>query len=120
VVGGLASAQSAQHADALIVLADGVFFNEYPRILAFTEVSRLPALFPNKKIVEAGGLIACGPNIPAARRAEMDKILPSDTAADLPVNLTTKFELAINLGTARALGMTIPPTLLAIAGEVVG
>jgi hypothetical protein len=107
-------------ADALVVLADGMFFNEYSRILAFTDMSRLPALFPNKQIAEAGGLIAYGPNIPpAARRADMDKVLPSETAADLPVDLSTKFELAINLRTARSLGITVPPRWLAIADEVI-
>jgi len=103
----------AGRADALIVLADGMFFKNHPRILAFTDMSRLPALFPKKEIAEAGGLMAYGPSAPAS------SILRSANAVDLPIELPTKFEFAINLKTARALGLTVPPTLLAIAEEVI-
>src|SRR5262249_34928256 len=112
----------AGRADALIVLPDGMFFNEYPRILAFTDMSRLPGLFPEKEIAEAGGLMAYGPSIPASFRrtaAYVDKIPRGANAADLPVELPTKFGFAINLKAARALGLTVPPTLLAIADEVI-
>ena len=101
----------AGRADALIVFADGMFFNNHPRILAFTDMSRLPALFSDKEIAEAGGLMAYGPSVPASLRGA--------NAADLPIELPTRFELAINLKTARALGLTVPATLLAIADEVV-
>jgi hypothetical protein len=100
-------------ADALIVLADGMFFNNYPRILAFADMSRLPVLFPKKEIAEAGGFMAYGPSVPASL------VLGVANAADLPKELPTKFEFAINLKAARALGLTVPPSLLAIADEVI-
>ncbi len=100
-------------ADALVVLADGMFFNNHPRILAFTEMSRLPALFPRKEIAEAGGLMSFGPSDSASL------INRGANGADQPIGLPTRFELAINLKTAKALGLTVPPKLLAIADEVV-
>jgi len=103
----------AGRADALIVLADGAFINNYPRILAFTEMNRLPALFPKKEIAEAGGLMAYGPSDPPRL------IHRGANAADLSIEPPPKFEFAINLKAARALGLTVPPTLLAIADEVV-
>jgi hypothetical protein len=103
----------AGRAKALIVLADRVLFKNLPRILAFIDMSRLPALFPNKEIVEAGGLLAYGPSVPAG-------LMPQDAAAgDLPIEPATKFELAINLSAARALGLTVPPALLTIADRVI-
>jgi putative ABC transport system substrate-binding protein len=100
----------AGRADALIILADEMFINNHPRILAFTDFNRLPALFPKKEIAVAGGLMAYGPSLPANRGAN---------AADLPIDRPTKFEFAINLKAARALALTVPPTLLAIADEVI-
>jgi len=103
----------AGRADGLIVLADEMFLNNHARILAFTDGSRLPALFPKKEIAEAGGLMAYGPSVPA------DPIVRGANAADLPVELATKFEFAINLKAARALGLTVPRSLLAIADAVI-
>jgi hypothetical protein len=99
----------AGRADALIVLADGMFINNHPRILAFTDFNHLPALFPKKEIAAAGGLMAYGPSVTNR----------SGNAADLPIELPTKFEFAINLKAAKALALTVPPTLLAIADEVI-
>ena len=84
--------------------------------------AQLPAMYIAKEYVEAGGLISYGPNYPDLfRRAAdlVDKILRGAKPADLPVEQPTKFDLAINLTTAKALGLTIPSTLLARADEVI-
>jgi len=110
------------HAGALIVLPDPLLYGQHPRIVTFTAASHLPALFPEKEVAEAGGLIAYGPSVPASFRraaAYVDKILRGAKPADLPVEQPTKFELVINLSTARALGITIPSNVLAIADEVI-
>jgi putative ABC transport system substrate-binding protein len=109
-------------AGALIVLPAGVLYGQHPRIVTFTTASHLPALFPEKEVAEAGGLIAYGPSIPASfRRAAgyVDKILRGAKPADLPVEQPTKFELVVNLQTARAIGVTIPTSILLRADEVI-
>jgi putative tryptophan/tyrosine transport system substrate-binding protein len=83
---------------------------------------RLPGMFPEREFTEAGGLMTYGINIPANfRRAAtyVDKILKGAKPADLPVEQPAKFELIINLKTAKALGLTIPPTILFLADEVI-
>ncbi len=109
-------------AGALIVLPAGVLYGQHPRIVTFTTASHLPALFPEKEVAEAGGLIAYGPSIPASfRRAAgyVDKILRGAKPADLPVEQPTKFELVVNLQTAIAIGVTIPTSILLRADEVI-
>jgi putative ABC transport system substrate-binding protein len=116
------AAITAARAGALIVLADSMFFGQHPRIVAFAAASHLPALFPEKQVAQAGGLIAYGPSILASFRlagAYVDKILRGANPADLPVEQPTTFEFVINLKTAKALGLTVPPNLLAIADEVI-
>jgi putative ABC transport system substrate-binding protein len=84
--------------------------------------ARLPAIYNAKEHVEAGGLMSYGPNFRELyrRAAEfVDKILRGAKPADIPVEQPTKFDLAINLTTAKALGITVPPTLLARADEVI-
>jgi putative tryptophan/tyrosine transport system substrate-binding protein len=113
---------AAVRADSLVVLPDGMFFGQYRRIVALTTASHLPALFPEKEVVEAGGLMAYGPSIPASFRraaAYVDKILRGANPADLPVEQPTKFEFAINLKTAKTLGLAVPQTLLVAADEVI-
>jgi putative ABC transport system substrate-binding protein len=116
------AAITAARAGALIVLLDVMFFAQYPRVAAFTAVSHLPALFPEKQPVEGGGLMAYGPSIPASFRragAYVDKILRGANPADLPVEQPTTFEFVINLKTAKALGLTVPDKLLSTADEVI-
>jgi putative ABC transport system substrate-binding protein len=109
-------------ADALAVPATQVFGLERRRLVNLAAKNRLPAVYPNRDFVDAGGLMSYGPNLAdMARRAAsyVDKILKGTKPADLPVEQPTKFELVINLKTAKALGLTIPPAVLARADEVI-
>jgi putative ABC transport system substrate-binding protein len=84
--------------------------------------SRLPGLFPVREYVEAGGLLAYGPGHIEANRssaAHVDKILRGAKPADLPVEQSTTFDFAVNLKTAQALGLTIPPSVLHQATEII-
>jgi putative ABC transport system substrate-binding protein len=92
------------------------------QIVAFTATQRLPAIFHTRGFVDAGGLMSYGVNVPDLyRRAAtfVDKILKGAQPAELPVEQPVKFDLLINLNTAQALGLTIPPTLLFQATEVI-
>ena len=91
-------------------------------IVAFAAQRRLPAVFPDRDFAEAGGLMTYGPNLAANfRRAAyyVDRILKGVQPADLPVEQPMKLDLVLNLKTAQALGLTIPPTLLFQADEVI-
>jgi len=108
--------------DALIVLADRVFLHNRARIVDFAARNRLPAVYPYRELVEAGGLMSFGPNYADMHRRAatyVDKILKGAKPADLPVEQPTKFELIINLKTAKALGLTIPQSVLIRADEVI-
>src|SRR6516225_6547146 len=109
-------------ADALYVCLDTVLITNRSRINTLALAARLPTMSAPRDSVEAGGLMSYGPNWPSLwrRAAEVvDKILRGAKPADIPVEQPTKFDLVINLTTAKALGLTIPPGLLAIADEVI-
>ncbi len=109
-------------ADALIVLGTSMFFTERRRLVDLAAKHRLPATYSARDSVDAGGLMAYGPNFADMfRRAAtyVDKILKGAKPADLPVEQATKFELVINLKTAKALGLTVPPSLLGRADQVI-
>ncbi len=111
----------AQRADALVVVEDATFFPEVRRIAEFATKARLPTI-GFEDYVRAGGLMAYGVDlVDLWRRAAtyVDKILRGAKPADLPVERPTKFALVINLKTAKALGLTIPPVLLVRADEVI-
>ncbi|HEV2056385.1 MAG TPA: ABC transporter substrate-binding protein [Methylomirabilota bacterium] len=116
------SAMTKDRAGALITLGANMFFAHRTRIVELAAQSRLPALYGQKEFAEAGGLMAYGANTRENfRRAAtyVDKILKGAKPADLPVEQPTKFELVINLKTAKALGLTIPPSLLQRADKVI-
>jgi putative ABC transport system substrate-binding protein len=111
-----------ERADALIVLNDFLTYSQRSRVVAFAVQNRLPTVNEYRGWADAGGLMAYGPDrLDMCRRAAVyvDKILKGAKPADLPVERPTKFELVINLKTAQALGLTIPPTLLFQADEVI-
>jgi ABC-type uncharacterized transport system substrate-binding protein len=107
---------------AVLVLPDATFYLNRTHIVGLTLRYRLPAIFQNREFVEAGGLLSYAPStVGNYRRAAafVDKILKGAKPADLPVEQPTKFELVVNLKTAKALGLTIPPSLLARADQVI-
>jgi putative ABC transport system substrate-binding protein len=109
-------------AEALYVVPEALLLNNRVRINMLALRARLPTMYGLREYVEAGGLIAYGPNVVSQyrRTAELvDKILRGTKPAAIPVEQPTKFDLVINLTTAKALGITISPTLLAIADEVI-
>ena len=109
-------------ADALYVCSDALVNTNRLRINTLALATRLPTMHGVREFVEAGGLMSYGPNYPDLfRRAGdyVDKILRGTKPGDIPVEQPTKFELVINLKTAKALGLDVPPTLLARADEVI-
>jgi putative tryptophan/tyrosine transport system substrate-binding protein len=108
--------------DALIIEASAMFFGERSRIAEIAAKHRIPTMVTERSFVEAGCLMTYGANLADNfhRAAEyVDKILKGTKPADLPVEQPTKFDLAINLKTAKALGLDVPPSLLARADEVI-
>jgi putative tryptophan/tyrosine transport system substrate-binding protein len=115
------AALSQKEGSALLVLGEPFFFPHRSRIPALVAMYRLPAIYVFRLFVDAGGLMSSGVSLSDVwRRAAsyVDKILKGAKPADLPVDQPMKFELVINLKTAQALGLTIPPTLLFQADEV--
>ena len=105
----------------VIVLPDPLFLSERSRIAALAQQSRLPTVFQRSENVEAGGLLSYGPKLTEQfRQAALyaDRILKGSKPADIPVEQPTQFELVINLKSAKALGVTIPPSLLGRADHV--
>jgi len=104
------------------VLPSLMFLREHRRLVDLAAKHRLPAVYTVKEYVDAGGLMAYAPNLADVfRRAAtyVDRILKGAKPGDLPVEQPTKFELVINLKTAKALGLTIPPSLLQRADQVI-
>ena len=112
-----------ERADALYVCGDLLMFTNRIRINTLAQGARLPTIYVTRAYVDAGGLLSYGVEllgpVPARRANYVDKILRGAKPADLPVEQPTKFELVVNLTTAKALGLTVPPSLLARADEVI-
>jgi putative tryptophan/tyrosine transport system substrate-binding protein len=109
-------------ADALCLVEDSLVVANARRIITLALAARLPTIFSSRDFVEAGGLISYGPNYPALfrRAAEfVDKILRGAKPGDLPIEQPTSFDLVIDLTTAKALGIEVPPVVLARADEVI-
>jgi len=116
------SGKAGARAGALTVLPSAMFFSERRRLVDLAAKNRLPVVYPQREFVDAGGLMSYGPNIADLfRRAAtyVDKILKGAKPGDLPVEQPTKFELVINLKTAKALGLTIPQSFLLRADEII-
>jgi putative ABC transport system substrate-binding protein len=119
--GALAAVIQA-HPDGLLPFSSPLLFRSRARLVEFAAANRLPALYANRPAAELGGLMAYGASLPDLfRRAAyyVDRLLKGAKAAELPVEQPTKFELVINLRTAQALGLTVPPALLLDATEVI-
>ena len=116
------SAMIADRADALVTFPSPILYNQRRRLVGLAARHRLPAMFNAKEFVELGGLIAYGASVPDLNRRAaiyVDKILRGANAGELPIEQPTQFELAINLKTAKSLGLAIPPSLLARADQVI-
>ncbi|HEU5153210.1 MAG TPA: ABC transporter substrate-binding protein [Gemmatimonadales bacterium] len=108
--------------EALLVMADRLFLHNRQRIMDFATKQRLPGVYAYRELVEAGGLMSYGPSYPGMHRRAayfVDRILKGAKPADLPVERPTKFELLVNLKAAKALGLTIPPSVLQRADQVI-
>jgi ABC-type uncharacterized transport system substrate-binding protein len=121
---GAFAAIMTSRAQGMIVTADPLlsFSANGMRLIHFAATRRLPAVYPFRDFVDAGGLMAYGPSLAVSfKRATLyvDKILKGAKPADLPIELPTTFELVLNLKTAKSLGLTIPPSLLSRADEVI-
>jgi putative ABC transport system substrate-binding protein len=113
---------AARRPGGAIVLADPLFFREAASLVRLAAEQRLPVMYALREVVVAGGLISYGASFTDLfRRAAtyVDKILKGASPGDLPVEQASRFELVINLKTAAALGLTIPPALLVRADEVI-
>jgi putative ABC transport system substrate-binding protein len=119
---GAFAAMARERVGALFVVTDPAYSPHRARLAELAAKSRLPSIFTQREDAEAGGLISYGPRLSDLWRrgaTYVDKLLKGARPADLPVEQPTKFELVINLKTAKALGLTIPPSVLARADEVI-
>jgi len=116
------AALSGERNDGLLVPPDPITTAQRELIIALAARYRLPAVYPFRFFVTSGGLMSYGPDtVDPYRRAAgyVDRILKGEKPGELPVQAPTKYELVINLKTAKAIGVTVPPTLLARADEVI-
>jgi putative tryptophan/tyrosine transport system substrate-binding protein len=112
----------SQRPDALMATADALHLSQIPKIIDFLESNRIPGIFVAREYVLAGGLMSYGASLPESFRHSatfVHKILHGTKPSDLPVEQPTKFDLVLNLKTAKTLGLTFPQTLLATADEIV-
>jgi putative tryptophan/tyrosine transport system substrate-binding protein len=119
---GAFDAAPRDRADALVVLPDGLINSHRKQIVDFATARRLPGMYPYREFVDAGGLMSYAPSyVDLFRRAAVyvDRILKGTKPADLPVEQPTKFELVLNMKTAQALGLALPPSILFQADEVI-
>jgi putative ABC transport system substrate-binding protein len=108
--------------DGILCLPSAMLWNQRARVVALVTHTRLPAVYPEREYVDAGGLVSYGPDGPAnfyRAATYVDRILKGTPPGDLPIEQPTKFELVINLKTAKALGLTVPPLLMWRADEVI-
>jgi putative ABC transport system substrate-binding protein len=116
------SAMNKERAGGVLILSSSMFYDQRARIAELAARSRLPAIYTLKEYADAGGLMAYGVDLHESfRRAAtyVDKILKGARPADLPVEQPTKFELVVNLKTAKALGIALPASLLSQADELI-
>jgi len=116
------SAHAREPNGSLVVMPDGFLNVHRAEIVLLADRYRLPAIYPFREAVAAGGLLAYSADVSDIHRqvaSYIDRILKGEKPSDLPVQAPTKYELVINLKTAKALGLEIPPTLLARADEVI-
>jgi putative ABC transport system substrate-binding protein len=115
-------AVSRAHAEALYVIGDPFFFAQRATLLKLASKARLPGIYGARQFVDAGGLMSYGTDLGDSFRrmaGYVDKILKGANPGDLPIEQPTKFELAVNLKTAKALGLNIPKSILRQADEVI-
>jgi putative tryptophan/tyrosine transport system substrate-binding protein len=106
----------------VLVLPDAMFWNHRREIIALAATARLPALYPEREYADDGGLMTYGPSVPDNFRQAagyVDRILRGAKPGDLPIQEPAKFDFVVNLKTAKALGLTVPPSILARADEVI-
>lgn len=119
---GSFAAMTKGRAAALLVLTDSMFFGQRRSIAELAALSGLPAMYSQREFVDAGGLVSYGPNLPDMFRhaaAHVDKVLRGAKPSDLPVEQPRKFELVINLKTAKALALPIPQSMLLRADQII-
>jgi putative ABC transport system substrate-binding protein len=121
-IDGAFAAKKRERAGALLVSNDPMFFAQRERIVGLAAKSRLPGIFERREFAEAGGLLSYGTSVADTYRrlaSYVDKILKGAKPGDLPVEQPTTFEFVINLKTAKALGLTIPPSILSRADRLI-
>jgi putative tryptophan/tyrosine transport system substrate-binding protein len=108
--------------DGLVVIADGMFWNNRAAIITLASAARIPAIYPEREYADDGGLIAYGANVPDHFRQAagyVDRILRGEKAGDLPINASSKLDFVVNLRTARALGLAISPDFQSSANDLI-
>jgi putative tryptophan/tyrosine transport system substrate-binding protein len=114
---------ASKRAEALVVLPDLMFNQNSSRLISLVETQQLPAIYIAREFVDQGGLLSYAPSYPDLFRRAADyvgRVLEGADPAELPIEQASKFEMVINLKTAEQLGITIPPSVLIRADEVIG